>query len=63
MTIDYSDLGDTKFPIGKYQGEPIWSVADEDPRYIEWFINNTTQTYSFYKKLKQYYNWKFPHGY
>lgn len=38
-TLDMED----KFPFGKYRGETVESVLDDDPQYILWWDENVTQ--------------------
>ena len=34
-----------KFPYGKYKGETMESILDEDTQYVEWYINNKANEY------------------
>ena len=34
-----------KFPYGKYKGETMESILDEDTQYVEWYINNKANDY------------------
>ena len=36
---EYPPTGlDDEFRFGKYEGEPVWVVLEEDPRYVRWLI-------------------------
>ena len=37
MELDILD----KMPIGKYRGELVGTVIEDDPSYVRWMINNT----------------------
>jgi uncharacterized protein (DUF3820 family) len=37
-----NELGITDpMPIGKYRGQLVGTIIEEDPSYIRWMINNT----------------------
>lgn len=35
--LNYEDV----LPIGKYRGEMVGAICNDDPSYIFWMINNT----------------------
>ena len=32
---------DDAMPFGKYEGEPVWQVIQNDHEYITWLLENT----------------------
>jgi len=33
-----------KMPFGKYKGQSLLSIAEEDPQYLTWILKNTDIT-------------------
>ena len=58
-----SELGNTEFSFGQYKGDPIWHVADEDPKYCEFMIDQEYGSKDFAIALRTYFKAKYPKGY